>query len=103
MKRVMMVILLALLMLVVLSLVGGCSTAKQASRPDNPPGVAVRLPAMESPDVSLRAEESGRWRPPLEPLSVGDEYSGRWLRLIEIDIYQPDVAVPPEAEPEVQK
>ncbi|MGE5698543.1 MAG: hypothetical protein ACM31N_00525 [Deltaproteobacteria bacterium] len=102
MKRLTMVILLALLVLVVLSLAGGCSTATQASRPDNPPGVAVRLPAIESPDVSLRAEESGRWRPPLEPQSVGDEYSGRWLRLIEIDIYQPDVAGPPDAEPEKQ-
>jgi len=100
MKRITMVILLALLILVVLSLAGGCTTAKQSTRPDDPPGVAVRLPAIESPDVSLRAEETGRWRPPLEPQSVGDEYSGRWLRLIEVDIYQPDVARPPEAQVE---
>jgi hypothetical protein len=98
MKRVTMVILLALLILAVLALIGGCVPGKQAARPDNPPGVAVRLPVIESPDVSLRAEESGRWRPPLEPQSVADEYSGRWLRLIEVDIYQPVAERPPEAE-----
>lgn len=100
MKRVTMVILLALLILAVLSLAGGCTTAKQATIPDNPPGVAVRLPVIEPPNVSLRAEETERWTPPPGPQSVGDEYSGRWLRLIEVDIYQPDVARPPEANAE---
>jgi hypothetical protein len=98
MKRATMVILLALLILAVLGLIGGCAPGMQAASPDTPPGVTVRLPVTESPEVSLRAEESERWRPPLGPQSVADEYSGRWLRLIEVDLYPPAPGSPPEAE-----
>jgi hypothetical protein len=80
------------------ALTGGCTAAGQAQRPDNPPGVAVRLPITESPDVSMRAEQEKRALPP-EPLSVGDEYRGRWLTLIEININPPAAQESPESAP----
>jgi hypothetical protein len=81
-------ILLLVFFAALAALVEGCTTADQAVRPDNPPGVAVRLPITESPSVSMRAEEETHVLPP-EPLSVGDEYRGRWLTIIEINITPP--------------
>lgn len=96
MKHKTLIILLALLILALFALVAGCVPGKQAARPDTPPpGVAVRLPIVESPKVSLRAEEPRR--PPPGPLSVGDEYFGRWLVLIEVDITPPEPERLPEA------
>ena len=80
------------------AMMGGCTTTGQAVRPDNPSGVAVRLPITESPAVSLRAEEESRVLPP-EPLSVGDEYRGRWLTLIEINITPPAAPESPGSAP----
>jgi hypothetical protein len=84
-----------LLVLALLAVLAGCAPGKQAARPDNPPGVAVRLPMVESPRVRLHAEEPRR--PPPGPQSVGDEYFGRWLVLIEVDITPPEAERPPEA------
>jgi hypothetical protein len=88
------IILLVIFLAALAALIGGCTTAGQAVRTDTPPGVAVRLPITESPGVSLRAEEETRVLPP-EPLSVGDEYRGRWLTLIEIEVTP---VTPPAAE-----
>lgn len=98
MKRGARSILIVMLLTVPAALIGGCTTAGQAARPDNPPGVAVRLPITESPDVSMRAEEEMRVLPP-EPMSVGDEYRGRWLTLIEININPPAAQEPPGSPP----
>ncbi|NJD61355.1 MAG: hypothetical protein FIA93_01370 [Deltaproteobacteria bacterium] len=92
------IILLVTFFTALTALMGGCTTAGQAARPDNPPGVAVRLPITESPDVSMRAEEEMRVLPP-EPLSVGDEYRGRWLTLIEINITPPAAQETPGSAP----
>jgi len=97
MKRGTLIILLALLIPAVLTLPGGCAPGKQAARPDNPPGVSVHLPMAESPKVSLHAEEPRR--PPPGPPSVGDEYYGRWLTLIEVDINPVETERPPEPGP----
>ncbi|HEY7527878.1 MAG TPA: hypothetical protein VH660_01905 [Candidatus Deferrimicrobiaceae bacterium] len=92
------IILLVIFLSALAALTGGCTTAGQAARSDNPPGVAVRLPITESPDVSLRAEEEKRVLPP-EPLSVGDEYRGRWLTIIEIEVTPPAAKETPEIAP----
>jgi hypothetical protein len=97
MKRRSPVILLALFLSSGAAGTCGCAPAKQAARPDLPPEVSVRVPLVESPKVSLEAEESKRWRPPAEPRSVGEEYNGRWLTLIEVEINPPEAERPPEA------
>jgi hypothetical protein len=84
------VILLAIVLSPVLAGMPGCTAGKQAARTEPPPEVSVRLPMVESPKVSLEAEESKRWSLPPEPRSVGEEYSGRWLTLIEVEINPPE-------------
>lgn len=97
MKRGTLIILLALLILAVLAILGGCAPGKQAVRTDNPPGVTVHLPMVESPKVTLHAEEPRR--PPPGPQSVGDEYFGRWLTLIEVEINPVETERPTGPEP----
>ena len=88
MKQATLVILLAVLAV-------GCAPARQAVHSDNAAGVSVRLPMVESPGVSVHAEEQGPPEGPLShPQSVADEYRGRWLTLIEITV------TPPAAEAE---
>lgn len=97
MKRGTPIILLALLILAVLAILGGCAPGKQAVRNANPPGVTVHLPMVESPKVTLHAEEPRR--PPPGPQSVGDEYFGRWLTLIEVEINPVETERPTGPEP----
>ena len=99
MKRGTLVILLAAAILTILAAVAGCAPGKQAVRAENPSGVAVRLPVVESPKVSLSAEEQVRPGSLAEPQSVGDEYRGRWLTLIEVTITPPEPDEPPSLEP----
>lgn len=102
MKRVPLVILLAALVLAMLAAAVGCAPARQAVHADNASGVSVRLPIVESPKVSLSAEEEAR--PPLgplsEPQSVGDEYRGRWLTVFEVTVTHPEAEKPKEPVPE---
>lgn len=103
MKRVTLVILLAVLVLAILATAVGCAPARQAVHTDNASGVSVRLPMVESPDVSIRAEEQERLPGPIEePPSVADEYRGRWLTLIEVNVSPPPEAEKPAA-PESEK
>jgi hypothetical protein len=93
MKRGTLVILLSALVLALLATTVGCAPGKQAARTENPSGVSVRLPITEPPNVHLRAEEAERPLPP-EPQSVADEYRGRWLTIIEVDVYPPETEAP---------
>ena len=94
MKQATPVNVLAVLVVAVLATMVGCAPARQAVHTDNASGVSVRLPVVESPEVSIRAEERGPPEGPLsQPQSVADEYRGRWLTLIEVT-----VTPPPEAE-----
>lgn len=96
MKRATLVILLAVLVLAVLATAVGCAPARKAVHSDNVSGVAVRLPIVESPEVSISAEEQERLEgPPAEPQSVADEYRGRWLTLFEVTVTPPPEAVKP--------
>jgi hypothetical protein len=100
MKRGTLVILLAALVLAILATAVGCAPGKETVRStENPSGVAVRLPIVESPDVSLRAEEQTRPGALAEPPSVGDEYRGRWLKMIEVTVTPPEPEGPPAPEP----
>ena len=100
MKRGTLVILLAALVLAILATAVGCAPGKEAVRgAENPSGVAVRLPMVESPDVSLRAEEQARPGALAEPQSVGDEYRGRWLTLIQVTVTPPEREAPPPPVP----
>jgi hypothetical protein len=72
---------LAVSLVLVLSLFGGCAQNKQSLRAAES-GVAVRLPPVEAMDVRLR---SGRPEvPPELPLSLTDETRDRWLTLFEV-------------------
>ncbi|HSL91127.1 MAG TPA: hypothetical protein VK863_00640 [Candidatus Limnocylindrales bacterium] len=99
MKRGPLVILLMSTLLAILAAAAGCAPGKQAVRAEKPSGVAVRLPVVESPKVSLSAEEQVRPGPLSEPKSVGDEYSGRWLTLIEVTVTPPEPEVLPSPGP----
>jgi hypothetical protein len=99
MKRGTLVILLAATVLAILAAAAGCAPGRQAVRDENPSGVAVRLPVVESPNVSLRAEEQVRPGSLAEPQSVGDEYRGRWLTLIEVTVTPPEPEGPPSPGP----
>ncbi len=99
MKRGTLVILLAAAVLEILAAVVGCAPGKEAVRAENPSGVAVRLPVVESPKVSLRAQEQTRPGSLAEPQSVGDEYRGRWLTLIEVSVTPPEPEGPPSPGP----
>lgn len=100
MKRGSLDILLAALVLAVLATAVGCAPGKETVRAtENPSGVAVRLPIVESPGVSLRAEEQARPGALAEPPSVGDEYRGRWLTLIEVTVTPPEPEGPPPPGP----
>jgi hypothetical protein len=93
MKRGTLILLLAALVLAVLATAVGCAPGKQAARGETPSGVSVRLPIAEPPNVHLRAEEAERPLPP-EPQSVADEYRGRWLTIIEVDVYPSETEAP---------
>jgi hypothetical protein len=100
MKRGTMGILLAALVPAILATAVGCAPGKEAVRgTENPSGVAVRLPIVESPDVNLRAEEQTRPGALAEPPSVGDEYRGRWLTLFEVTVTPPEPDGPPAPGP----
>lgn len=95
MKRV------TVLVLAILATAVGCAPARQAVHTDNASGVSVRLPMVESPEVSIRAEEQGPPEGPLsQPPSVADEYRGRWLTLIEVNVSPPPEEKPAAPEPE---
>lgn len=100
MKRGTLIILLVALVPAILAASVGCAPGKGAVRgAENPSGVAVRLPVVESPKVNLRAEEQVRPGSLAEPQSVGDEYRGRWLTLIEVTVTPPEPEGQPSAEP----
>lgn len=99
MKRGALAILMATLLLAMLAAAAGCGPATKAVHTDNAAGVAVRLPVVESPKVSLRAHEPVRPGPMTEPASVGDEYRGRWLTLIEVTVTPPEAESPPSQAP----
>src|SRR3990172_3651358 len=71
---------LAVSLVLVVSLFGGCAQNKQALRAEDS-GVAVRLPPLEAMDVRLRSERPKV--PPRLPLSLADETRDRWLTLLE--------------------
>ena len=62
----------------------GCTQARQAGRPDPDPEIAVRFPATESPNVSLRAEEPPKT--PGETTLPNDEIHRPWLKAIEVTV-----------------
>ena len=72
---------LAVSLVLVVSLFGGCAQNKQALRAEES-GVAVRLPPLEAMDVRLRSERPET--PPKLPLSLADETRDRWLTLFEV-------------------
>ena len=72
---------LAVSLVLVVSLFGGCARNKQALRAEDS-GVAVRLPPLEAMDVRLRSERPEV--PPRLPLSLADETRDRWLTLFEV-------------------
>jgi hypothetical protein len=75
---------LAVSLVLVVSLFGGCAQNKQALRSADSAesGVAVRLPPVEAMDVHLRSERPEV--PPKPPLSLTDETRDRWLTLFEV-------------------
>ena len=72
---------LAVSLVLVVSLFGGCAQNKQALRAEES-GVAFRLPPQEAMDVRLRSERPET--PPKLPLSLADETRDRWLTLFEV-------------------
>ena len=94
MKHPLLALLIALFLLIVLGLIGGCAPGRQAVRPDRP-GISLRLPPAEAVDMRLRQEEAPRPRPS-PPYSVSDESEGRWLTLFEMNVTPSEAAgVPP--------
>lgn len=94
MKRPILALLIALFLLMVLGLIGGCAPGRQAARPDRP-GFSVRLPPAEAVDMRLRQERAPQ-PPPSPPYSVSDESAGRWLTLFEMNVTPSEAAgVPP--------
>jgi hypothetical protein len=77
---------LAVSLVLVVSLFGGCAQNKQALRPSDSAksAVAVRLPPVEAMDVRLRSERPEV--PPKLPLSLTDETRDRWLTLFEVTV-----------------
>jgi hypothetical protein len=74
-------LLLAVFLVLMVSLFGGCAQNKQSLRAGTS-GVAVRLPPVEALDVRLRSERLEV--PPKLPLSLTDETRDRWLTLFEV-------------------
>ena len=72
---------LAVSLVLLVSLFGGCARNQQALRAEDS-GVAVRLPPVEAMDVRLRSERPEL--PPRLPLSLADETRNRWLTLFEV-------------------
>ena len=72
---------LAVSLVLVVSLFGGCARNPQALRAEDS-GVTVRLPPVEPMDVRLRSERPEV--PPRLPLSLADETRDRWLTLFEV-------------------
>lgn len=93
MKRAALAFLIALLLLGLFGLLGGCAPGNQALRTDAAPAWTVRTPLAEPPDVSLRSTEIPR--PPADPFSPADEYRDRWLKVFDVEI-----APSPPAEPD---
>ena len=86
---------LAVSLVLVVSLLGGCARNQQALRTENP-GVAVRLPPVEAMDVRLRSERPEA--PPKLPLSLADETRDRWLTLFEVTVSPVSAGNLPEKE-----
>lgn len=94
MRRLVQVLLIALLVLLVIALAAGCSANRQALRPEGPK-VEFRLPPAETVDIQLGQERAPQPRPS-PPYSVSDESKGRWLTLFEIDVTPSEAAgIPP--------
>jgi hypothetical protein len=74
---------LAVSLVLVVSLFGGCAQNKHSLRAGEG-GVAVRLPPVEAMDVSLRSERLEV--PPKLPISLTDETRDRWLTLFEVTV-----------------
>lgn len=84
MRRLVRVLLVALLLLVILAMFGACAPGRQSLRPDRPE-IAVRIPPAEAVDIRLH-EERVPEPPRSPPFSVSDESAGRWLTLFDIDV-----------------
>lgn len=95
MRRLVQVLLIALLVFLVIALAVGCSANRQALRPEGPK-VEVRLPPAEAVDIRLRHETAPQPRPS-PPYSVTDESEGRWLTLFEINVTPSEAAGVPSA------
>ena len=69
--------------LLAVALLAGCATPKQTERPEEKPGVAVRLPGGEPMDLDVRTQKPAV-QPELTP-NDADEAKTHWLRMIEIE------------------
>ncbi len=95
MRRLVCILLLAMFVLAVLGLIGGCAPARQALRPDGQqlPG---RIPPAETVDIRLLQARPPR-PPQSPPFSVPDESEGRWLTLFEVIVTPSEAAGVPSA------
>ena len=94
MRRLVQLVLIALLVFLAIMLAAGCGAKRQALRPEGP-RVELRLPPAEAVDMRLRQEKAPQPRPSL-PYSVSDESEGRWLTLFEMNVTPSEAAgVPP--------
>lgn len=84
MKRVRGCVFTGIALFAMIGPVTGCAPARKGV--EATPEISVRVPAVESPDVSLQAEDVRNI--PGEPSVLTDDTQRPWLKIIEVDIYQ---------------
>ncbi len=95
MRRPILLLLIALLVVLIIALAAGCAANSEALRAEGSK-VEVRLPPAEALDIRLRGHGPPQ-APPSAPLSVSEEYQGRWLTLFQMNVTPSETAgVPPE-------
>jgi len=70
------------------ALLAGCAAPRQTERPEEKPGVAVRLPGAEPLDIDVRTEKpvvQPEHPPKAPPQNDSEEAKGRWLRMFEVE------------------
>jgi len=95
MRRLVQILVIALLVFLVVALAAGCGPTRQALIPEGPKA-EFRLPPAETVDIRLGPERAPQ-PPRSSPPSVSDESAGRWLTLFEIDVTPSEAAGVPLA------
>jgi hypothetical protein len=70
-----------------------CAASLPEAKKEAPPGLSVRLPLAETGTMSIESQQPPGYQE--LPLSVADEYRGRWLVLFELNYSPAKPPLPP--------